>query len=106
MYGFDGPTTEAWSVTLGNQTLTTDVLPNQNHGFTGWKQATLSFVVTNTTEVLSFLALGTPAGVPPFSLLDGVSISQVPEPTSLALLGLFVGGTGLMARRRQRRLAA
>lgn len=105
-YPYSGDTTEAWSVTLGNQTLTTDTLKNKSHGFTGWQQATLSFVVTSTTEVLSFLAVGTPAGVPPFSLLDGVSIAQVPEPTSLAMLGIFLGGAGLAARRRRRRLAA
>ena len=98
--GFDGATTEAWQVSLGNETHTTPVVSNVNHGFTGWQKTTLSFVVTSTTEVLSFLAIGTPAGVPPFSLLDGVSISEVPEPTSLALVGAGVVLAGLMSRRR------
>jgi hypothetical protein len=99
--GFDGATTEAWQVTLGNQTKMTTPVNNLNHGFTGWQRTTLSFVVTSATEVLSFLAIGTPGGVPPFSLLDGVSITEVPEPTSLALLGAGLGLAGLMARRRR-----
>jgi len=100
-YGYDKATTEAWQVTLGNETHSTPVVSNLNHGFTGWQTTTLSFVVTSTTEVLSFLALGTPAGVPPFSLLDGVSISEVPEPTSLALMGTGLGVASLLLRRRR-----
>ena len=100
-YNFNGPSTEAWQVTLGNETHSTQVVNNAEHGFTGWQKATLSFVVTSSTEVLSFLALGTPAGVPPFSLLDGVSISEVPEPASLALMGTGLGIAGLPARRRR-----
>ena len=100
-YNFNGPSTEAWQVTLGNETHSTQVVNNAEHGFTGWQKATLSFVVTSSTEVLSFLALGTPAGVPPFSLLDGVSISEVPEPTSLALVGAGLEAAGLLSRRRR-----
>ena len=101
-YNFDGNTTEAWQVTLGNEMHSTPVVQNVNHGFTGWQQTTLSFVVTSTTEVLSFLALGTPAGEPPFSLLDGVSITEVPEPTSLAIMGTGLAVAGLLARRRMK----
>ena len=101
-YNFDGATTEAWQVTLGNETHSTPVLQNVSHGFTGWQQTTLSFVVTSATEVLSFLALGTPAGEPPFSLLDGVSITEVPEPTSLALMGTGLAVAGFLARRRMK----
>ena len=101
-YNFDGNTTEAWQVTLGNETHSTPVVQNVSHGFTGWQQTTLSFVVTNATEVLSFLALGTPAGEPPFSLLDGVSIVEVPEPTSLAIMGTSLAVAGLLARRRMK----
>ena len=100
-YNYDGATTEAWQVTLGNETHSTPVVSNVNHGFTGWQKTTLSFVVTSTTEVLSFLALGTPSGLPPFSLLDGVSITEVPEPTSLAVLGACLGVAGLLSRQRR-----
>ena len=102
-YNYDGATTEAWQVTLGNETHSTQVANNSNsHGFTGWQQTTLSFVVTSTTEVLSFLALGTPTGVPPFALLDGVSISEIPEPASLTILGTGLVLASLVARRRSR----
>ena len=101
-YNYNGQTTEAWQVTLGNETHSTPVLQNADHGFTGWQKQTLSFVVTSTTEVLSFLALGTPSGVPPFSLLDGVSITEIPEPASLTLMGAGVVLAGLVLRRRRR----
>ncbi len=100
-YNYNGTSTEAWQVTLGNETHTTPVVNNLEHGFTGWQKTTLSFVVTSTTEVLSFLALGTPSGVPPFSLLDGVAVSEVPEPTSLALMVTGLGVASLLLRRRR-----
>ena len=96
-YGYDGATTEKWQVSLGDETHTTPVLQNVNHGFTGWQKQTLSFVVTSATEVLSFLAVGTPAGVPPFTLLDGITVSEVPEPPSFALLGMGLGLAGLVS---------
>lgn len=104
-YGFDGVTTEGWRVSLGNETHDTVILTNDSHGFTGWRQATLSFVVTSAAETLSFLALGTPSGAPPFTLLDGVSITQVPEPGSLGLVGAVLGAIGVMTRRRKRMAA-
>jgi len=38
--------------------------------------------------------------VPPFSLLDGVSISEISEPASLTLVGLGLVLTGFVKRRR------
>ncbi len=98
-YNFDGATTEQWIVGFGTDpTQATPVLQNANHGFTGWTQQTFSFVVKNTTAVLSFLANGTPGGEPPFSLLDGVTLTQVPEPASWAVLLAGCGLAGLAAR--------
>jgi hypothetical protein len=105
-YTFDGSTTEAFRVSLGDQTQDTPILDNVSHGFTGWHQASMTFTATSTSETLSFLALGTPSGVPPFSLLDGVSATQqspVPEPGSLALLGTGITAAAGFLRRRLRK---
>lgn len=97
--GFNGLNTEQFRVSLGSQNQFTPVLQNANHGFTGWRQETMTFVPTSTSEVLSFLAIGTPNGVPPFSLLDGVSMTNSPEPASWALLCLTFAGFGGLSLR-------
>jgi len=100
--GFSGITTERWDVSLGAQTIDTAIVTDPNHGFTGWQYSTLDFTATSGSEVLSFLAIGTPNGEPPFSLLDGVSMNVVtPEPATLPLLltGLM-GGLGALRSRK------
>jgi hypothetical protein len=100
--GFDGPNTEQWAVSFGSQEQDTVVLNNADHGFTGWQFQTFTFTADNTSDLLSFLAVGTPNGVPPFSLLDGVTLndtSSTPEPGTVILV---VGG--LMAALGARRL--
>jgi opacity protein-like surface antigen len=100
--GYDGATQEGWSVTFGGQTLDTALLDNANHGFTGWNKATLTFKATSTTQTLSFLATGTQnAGAPPFALLDGVSVTPVPEPATWAMMIMGFGLMGMMMRRRR-----
>ena len=83
-FGFDGATTEQFQVSLGNQSFLTAVLQNPTHGFTGWMFQSFTFTADNTSDVLAFLAIGTLTGVPPFVLLDGVSMNVVggttPEP--------------------------
>jgi|AraplaCL_Cvi_mCL_1032061.scaffolds.fasta_scaffold00489_14 hypothetical protein len=103
-YGFNGANTEQWQVSFGNESQSTGVLSNADHGFTGWRQETFTFTATNSSQVLSFLAHGTPEGVPPFSLLDGVSLEAqgaVPEPASWALMILGFGASGVAMRRRK-----
>lgn len=101
-YGYTGITTEGFQVSLGNQTVSTPMLTDSSHGFTGWQQQTLTFTPTSTSEVLSFLAQGTPNGEPPFSLLDGVSVhtNVTPEPSSLVFLLTGATGIGGLLRRR------
>ena len=87
--GFDGATTDQWQVSLGNQTLNSTAFSIPTHGFSGWKAESLRFTATSSSSVLNFLATGGPNGLPPFALLDGVSVNAVPEPS-------FVWGLGAM----------
>ncbi len=103
---FDGATSAGWDVTLGSDpTQSTGNSAIGNHGFSGWNYTTFNFVAQGANETLSFLATGTGgAALPPFALLDGVSMTAVPEPSTWAMMLLgFVGlgYAGFRSRRRQ-----
>jgi hypothetical protein len=103
--GFNGATTEWWSVTLGDQTQQTSIVSDPNHGFTGWEYVSFNFIADasdTVNPVLSFLAGGTPNGEPPFALLDGVSLYQTPEPGTYALLGLGLLALPVAGKLRRR----
>lgn len=97
---FSGPTTQQLYVTLnGSPTQSTSVFDLPNHGFSGWMSESMDFTAAGNSEMLSFLASGSPAQ-PPFTLLADVNMqdvtphnSPVPEPETLPLLltGLMVG---------------
>lgn len=103
--GYTGVTTEQWNVSLGDESHATAVVTNANHGFTGWQKEVFTFTAKQGSEVLSFLAAGTPSGEPPFSLLDGVSMQAVPEPSAWAMLAGGLALVGLAMRRRQSKAA-
>lgn len=109
-YG-NGPSTDSWYFGFENMNIDQQsaVLNNSYKGFTGWNTQTFSFVATQTSDTLYFLAQGAPAGQPPFSLLDNVSlvgaygtVSTAPEPATWAmmLLGFGIIGASLRTRRR------
>jgi PEP-CTERM motif len=104
--GFYSATTEQLEVSLGSQNEYTQVLDNVSEGFTGWNEETMTFTPTSASETLTFLAIGTPIGEPPMSLLSDVTVTQpapTPEPSSLLLLGTgFAGMSGLVRRRFKR----
>jgi hypothetical protein len=100
---FTGNTTESWIVNLGNNSNTaqqTPILSDVSMGFTGWNHEVFTFTADGTSDSLSFLAAGTPDGEPPFSLLDGVTFTAVPEPASMFLMGTGLAALGLIRRRR------
>ncbi|MDD5124922.1 PEP-CTERM sorting domain-containing protein [Methylovulum sp.] len=124
--GFDGSTTEQWLVSFGGALTTTNsillpsgqtytdttqvvtggqnqyshLMSNPNHGFVPWEQQHMTFRATAQSELIGFLALGGPLGQPPFSLIDGISLTeQVPEPGSVLLM--LVGGVAFAFLRRR-----
>ena len=94
---------------LGGKSFATPVYTNTNPtgtpgSFSGWTLETFDFTANATSELLSFLAVGTPASnLPPFALLDGVSLTAVPEPSTWAMMLAGFGGLGYAAYRRRRR---
>lgn len=102
--GWTGPTTEQWEVTFGDTTKLSDLFSLPEAGVGPWEKQTMTFTATSTTQLLSFLAKGTPGGAPPISFLDGVSLQEVvpgvPEPATWAMLLVGFGAVGFAARRR------
>lgn len=97
LQGYNSPSSDAWQVSFGNQTQNSNTMNTPTDGYTGWVEDTMDFTATSVDQALSFLATSNSA--PPFLLLDGVSLTQVPEPASYALVA--VGLVGLMLARRK-----
>jgi hypothetical protein len=101
--GFDGANkNNYWQVGFGKDIQNSAMLTIDNGGFSGWKTASMTFKATSVSQVLSFLALGSSPGAPPFMLLDNVSMQAVPEPSTLSLMLGGVGLVGFLARRRRK----
>ena len=101
-----GPTTNQFIVSLGNESHSTPVVKVASQGFDGWYKAGVTFTATSSSETLQFLANGSPAGLPPFALLDGVSLTAVPEPAMWLLMVAGFGFVGVASRRRAVSVAA
>jgi hypothetical protein len=100
--GFTGPTTEQWQVSLGANSQLSPLFSLAQAGVGGWQKVNMLFTASATSEVLSFLAKGTPGGAPPISFLDGVGVIAAPEPATWGLMILGFGMVGLGMRRRTR----
>ncbi|MCB1931418.1 hypothetical protein [Accumulibacter sp.] len=100
-----GPTTDQWQVTLGSETQSTAVVANPSQGFTGWFAESFTYTpAVGGNQLLSFLAVGSPAGIPPFALLDGVRLEKVlAEPGSYVLVAVALLGLLLAHKRRSER---
>ena len=99
--GFRGPTTERWSVNFGSENFLSTLFTLPEGGVGPWQAQSHIFTATATSQVLSFLASGTPGGAPPISFLDGVVLEAVvPEPATWALMIAGFGFVGASMRRR------
>jgi hypothetical protein len=101
---FTGATSDKWTVSMGtvsasNPSQSTSVVQLPTEGASAWTYQTFTFIATSSTEVLSFLATGTPSGQPPFALLANVAVN-VPEPASVLLMLSGLAGLVCLARRR------
>ena len=95
--GGTGATTDQWQVSLGAQTQMSSLMSVPQGGMSPWATQTMTFTPSSTSELLSFVAIGT-GGVPPQIFLDGVDMeSNVPEPSAALLLG-GVGGVIAVAK--------
>jgi hypothetical protein len=98
-----GPTTENVIVSLGGETHDTATISDPSQSFTGWQpEVHMTFTADNTSEVLSFLADGTPSNLPPVVVLDGISLTATPEPGYWMVMVLGLGILVFAARRRSK----
>lgn len=105
-FNFDGATIQSLQVNVGPDFSWNSGLTNVgNHAFTGWGLGGGSFVATQASETLSFLAAAN-IQLPPFALVSNVSLTGgVPEPATWAMMLIGFGGLGVLARRRACRAA-
>ncbi|TRW15092.1 PEPxxWA-CTERM sorting domain-containing protein [Glacieibacterium frigidum] len=115
---YNGATFEAWQASIlasnttdlrTDQTIAdyvTETVINPQAGFQPWRNESFRFTATEASHILRFWATGGPGGLPPFALLDGVSITAVPEPATWGLLITGFAMVGVAARRRRRVVAA
>jgi len=106
----DQATSHWWTVTFGGSGPINSSTINVASGapVSSWQQQTMTFTANSASQTLSFLAQGLPAGGPPFTLLSGVSLTDItPPPTPsavpgpLPLLGLAAAfGASRKLRRR------
>ena len=75
------------------------IVSDASQGSTPWLQQSFLYTATSTTETLTFLAQGTPTGLPPMVALDGISLTAAPEPASIALFGVGLGVLAFLRRR-------
>jgi hypothetical protein len=99
-----GATSDYWQVSLGSQTQNSALMSVPSAGVFPWQAQTMPFTATSTSEVLSFLAVGS-GGLPPMVFLANPDLeSTVPEPSAPLLL-VGVGSVAAIGRFGRRALA-
>ncbi len=94
-----GPTTEQVVATLGGESFTTPTISTPNQGFTPWTLYSTTFTYDGTGDILTFINNGT--GVPPYALIDGVSLVGAPGPGPATGAAVVLGVLALAYARRR-----
>ena len=106
---FSGTTSESWTITLGTESHSTSTYYLAANGFSGWMSGTMYFTPASTSDTLSFLAVGSPSGQPPFSLIGDLDLEVIPDVSNWMIFAGFgalcIGFETLRRRRRQAGLA-
>jgi len=72
-----GGTNASSNINCAGSGASTGLIDLSSHAFSGWEYYNVDLTANSTTDVLSFLAYGN-LQVPPFALLDGVSMTPIP----------------------------
>jgi hypothetical protein len=103
---FDGDSTDYFTVSFGSSTQNSATMFHASKApVSAWSEQIMSFTAEDSSQLLSFVAQGAPAGQPPFALLSGVSVEEVQavpwETDTLPLVGSTVlFGLGLWAKQK------
>jgi hypothetical protein len=98
----DQAITAWWDVTFGTSTFQSTIMAvASGDPVSAWQSQSTTFTASSSSQVLNFLAQGTPGGGPPFALLSGVSVTPDPVPGPLPVAGVAaVLGFSRKLRRR------
>lgn len=99
---FNGDYWAQLEVTFGADTVSTSQVFVPNAGFGPWALVSNNFTATASSQLLTFVPTGA-IGLPPMVLLDGVSLTAVPEPSTMALGGIGTLVVGWLSWRKQQR---
>ena len=122
LYPYSQSVSLHWDVNFGTTIADANIKPSDimvvpgdmsdpYNGIHAWESQSMKLTATSTSEVLGFLAIGTPTNQPPIALLDGVSLTDLgvtptPEPGYVALMGAGLAGLFGIRKYSRRRISA
>jgi hypothetical protein len=102
-----GPTTQMFTVSLGDQSFNSPIMDVPQQGFAPWQEVTETFTWDGVGNTLQFMSVG--SGDPAFTMLADVSLTGTtggtPEASTWAMIVAGFAGMGVLARARRKTIA-